>query len=46
MDIRETYWEGVDWLNLALDRGQLWAFVSTVMILRVPLKAENLFPAE
>jgi hypothetical protein len=36
MDIRETVWEGVDWIELAQDRDQWWALVTTVLNLRVP----------
>jgi hypothetical protein len=35
MDLREIEWEGVNWLQLAQDRGQCWALVNTVMNLRV-----------
>jgi hypothetical protein len=35
MNIREMGWEGVDWINLAQDRGQWPVFVNTVMNLRV-----------
>jgi hypothetical protein len=31
MDLRETDWEGMDWIHLAQARDQLWALVSTVM---------------
>jgi hypothetical protein len=36
MDLIETVWEGVDWINLAQDRDQWWALVNTIMSLRVP----------
>jgi hypothetical protein len=36
MDPRETGWEVVDWINLAQDRDQCQALVTTVMNLRVP----------
>jgi hypothetical protein len=36
MDLREIEWDGVDWIDLAQDRDQLWALVNTVMDLRVP----------
>jgi hypothetical protein len=36
MDLRETGWEGVDWIHLAQDRDQCHASVNTVMNLRVP----------
>jgi hypothetical protein len=31
-------WDGMDWINLAQDREQWRALVSTVMNLRVPIK--------
>jgi hypothetical protein len=36
MDLRETEWDGMDWINLAQDRGQWRALVNTAMHLRVP----------
>jgi hypothetical protein len=36
MDLGEIEWEHVDWIHLALDRGQWWALVSTVKNFRVP----------
>jgi hypothetical protein len=36
MDIREIRRDGVDWIDLAQDRGQWKALVNTVMKLRVP----------
>jgi hypothetical protein len=35
-DVRETGWGGMEWINLAQDRDQWRALVSTVMNLRVP----------
>jgi hypothetical protein len=35
-DLRETGWEGVDWINLAQDRYQRRALVNTVIKFRVP----------
>jgi hypothetical protein len=35
MDLREIGWRGVDWIDLAQDRDQWRALVSTVMNLRV-----------
>jgi hypothetical protein len=35
MDLREIGWDGVDWIDLALDRDQLKALVNMVMNLRV-----------
>jgi hypothetical protein len=34
--LRETGWDGVDWIELAQDRDQWRALVNTVMNLRVP----------
>jgi hypothetical protein len=36
MDHRDIGWGGVDWIDLAQDRDQWRALVSTVMNLRVP----------
>jgi hypothetical protein len=36
MDLREIEWGGMDWIDLAQDRDQRRALVSTVMNLRVP----------
>jgi hypothetical protein len=36
MDLREIGWYGIDWIDLAQDRHQWRALVSTVMNLRVP----------
>jgi hypothetical protein len=36
MDLRETGWDGMDWIDLAQNRGQWRAPVNTVMNLRVP----------
>jgi len=36
MDLRETAWEGEDWIHLAQDMDQWRAVVNTVMNLRVP----------
>jgi hypothetical protein len=38
MDLREIGWDGVDWIDLALDRDQWRALVITVMNLSVSLK--------
>jgi hypothetical protein len=36
LDLREIEWGGMDWIDLAQDRGQWRAFVNTLMNLRVP----------
>jgi hypothetical protein len=41
-DLRETEWEGVDWIHVAQDRDQLQTLANTVLNLRVPQKAGNL----
>jgi hypothetical protein len=39
MDLREIGWDGVDWVDLAQDRGQWRTLVNTMMNLRVPQNA-------
>jgi hypothetical protein len=41
MYLRETGWEGVEWMHLAQDRDQWRALVNTVMNLRVPYKGRE-----
>jgi hypothetical protein len=36
MDLRETGWDGMDWIDLTQDRDQWRALVNMVMNLRVP----------
>jgi hypothetical protein len=36
MDLREIGWNGIDWIDLAQDRGRWRAFLNTVMNVRVP----------
>jgi hypothetical protein len=36
IDLREMGWDGVDWMDLAQDKGQWRAQVNTVMKLRAP----------
>jgi hypothetical protein len=38
MDLREVWWEGVDWTHLTQDRYQYPALMNTVMNHGVPLK--------
>jgi hypothetical protein len=38
MDLRETGWDGVDWIDMAQDRDQWRALVNTVMNLRGSIK--------
>jgi hypothetical protein len=35
MYLTEIGWGGIDWIDLAEDRDQLWALVNTVMNLRL-----------
>jgi hypothetical protein len=35
MDLRETGWDGMDWIELAQDRDQRRVLVNTVLNLRV-----------
>jgi hypothetical protein len=39
IDLRERGWDGIDWIDLAQERGQWRAVVNTVMNLRVPYNA-------
>jgi hypothetical protein len=36
IDLRETGWDGMDWIDIAQDRDQWRALVNTVMNLGVP----------
>jgi hypothetical protein len=36
MDLRKTWWEGVDWIHLAQERDRWRSLVNTVMNFRVP----------
>jgi hypothetical protein len=36
MDVREVGWDGVDWIDMAQDRGQWRALVNAALNLRVP----------
>jgi hypothetical protein len=36
MDLKETGWDGMDWIDVAQDRDQWRALVNTVMNFRVP----------
>jgi hypothetical protein len=37
MDLREIGWDGVHWIDMALDRDQWSALVNMVLNLRVPV---------
>jgi hypothetical protein len=39
MDLREIRWDGMDWIDLARDRGKWRALVNGVMNLQVPQNA-------
>jgi len=41
MDLRDGGWESVEWIHLTQDRDKWWTFRSTVMNIRLPLKAVN-----
>ena len=41
--VKDTGYEGVDWIHLAHDRYKWWAVVHTVMNPRVPQNAGQLF---
>jgi hypothetical protein len=43
MDLREIGIGGANWTRLAQDSVQWWAFVSTVMNLRVPQRKQDVF---
>jgi hypothetical protein len=43
MDLREKGIFGTNWIRLAQDRIQRWAFVNTVMNLRVPYRKREVF---
>jgi hypothetical protein len=36
MELRDIGWDGVDWIDMALDRDQWRALVKTVLNIRVP----------
>jgi hypothetical protein len=40
LDLREIEIDGANWIRLAQDRVQWWAFVNTVMNLRVPKRKQ------
>jgi hypothetical protein len=42
MDLRETEWEGVDWIHLAQDRYHWQDLVNTVINIRVTQKVGDL----
>jgi hypothetical protein len=38
MDLRETGWDDMDWIDLTQNRDRWWALVNTVINLRVPCR--------
>jgi len=36
MGFQEARWEGMDWIDLAVDRVRWWAHISAVLNLQVP----------
>jgi hypothetical protein len=44
--LRETGWEGVEWIHLAQDRDQWQAFMNMVMNIWVPQKVESFFTSQ
>ena len=36
IDLKETEWEGMDWISFAQARGKWWALVNTLIKLLVP----------
>jgi hypothetical protein len=45
IDLRETGWEGVDWMHLTQDRDQWRGLVNMVMNIRVPYKVGKFLTA-
>jgi hypothetical protein len=41
MNLRDTGWDDMDWIDLAQDRDQWKGLVNTVMNLRVPYSADE-----
>jgi hypothetical protein len=41
MDLREIWWDDMDWIDVVQDRDQWMALVNTVRNLRVPNNAEK-----
>jgi hypothetical protein len=39
MDLRDTGWDVMDWIDLVEDRDQWWALVNAIMNIRVPQDA-------
>jgi hypothetical protein len=43
LDLREIGIDGANWIQLAQDRIQCWAFVNTIMNLRIPKESRIFF---
>jgi hypothetical protein len=41
VDLKETGWEAVEWIQVAQDKTKQWALMNTVVNILVPSKAGN-----